>query len=70
MDAVKKATVYQRELWAKAEDEAMKAIIEAGVKVTTPDKSVFESQSKGMIEDLQNQDKELYDLAIEIKNAQ
>ena len=36
-------------------------------KVTTPDKSVFEGQSKSMIESLKNQDEALYNLAMKIK---
>jgi tripartite ATP-independent transporter DctP family solute receptor len=40
-EAVKKSVVYQRELWAKAETEALEAVEKAGVTVLRPDKAPF-----------------------------
>lgn len=67
MDAMKEATIYQRELWRKAEINALKIIKEAGVQVTKPDKTKFEEQSKKMIESLKEKNIELYNLVMEIK---
>ena len=69
MDAVDDATVHQRKLWKKAEQESLQAIKEAGVKVNYPDKSAFEAKSAAMIEELQTKDRELYELITEIKNV-
>ncbi|AOW20573.1 TRAP transporter substrate-binding protein [Urechidicola croceus] len=69
MDAVKEATVFQRELWAKAETEAMIKIEKAGVKVNTPDKSVFEKKSESMIHELKSQNPDLYELVNQIKSV-
>lgn len=35
---------YQRSLWQSASDEALKAVIEAGVEVTYPDKKAFQDK--------------------------
>ncbi|PCE64754.1 TRAP transporter substrate-binding protein [Sediminicola luteus] len=40
-EAVKKSVVYQRELWAKAETEALEAVEKAGVTILRPDKVPF-----------------------------
>ncbi len=70
MDAVKDTTVYQRELWAKAEKEALIEIEKAGVAVNRPDKSVFVKKSEGMITALKAKDEVLYNLVQEIKQAE
>lgn len=68
-EAVDEATDYQRELWAKAEKEAMAKIKNAGVEVTVPNKSVFEEKSKSMFEDLKKSKPELYKLVEQIKSV-
>lgn len=67
-DAVKDATVYQRELWAKAEEKAIEEIKKAGVKVNVPYKSLFVEKSKNMIQSLKEKDEALFKLANQIKN--
>lgn len=70
MDAVKDTTVFQRELWAKAEEEALIEIEKAGVAVNRPDKSIFIKKSEGMITALKAKDEVLYNLVQEIKQAE
>ena len=60
---------YQRKLWADAEHEALVAVIEAGVKVIQPDKSLFMDQVKGLYESYKD-DREIYRLINEIQNQQ
>lgn len=70
MEAVEEATVLQRELWEKAEWEALIEIEKAGVEVSYPDKSLFEEKAKPMLESLEEKNKHLYELVQEIKNTQ
>ena len=60
---------YQRELWAKAETEAIEAVQKAGVKVIRPDKSLFQDKVSMMYEDYKG-DKEIYKLIQKIKAVQ
>ncbi len=57
---------YQRELWAKAEAEAIEAVKKAGVTVVIPDKSLFEERVLLMYEDYKD-NKEIYELIKKIK---
>lgn len=69
MAAIKEATIYQRELWREAEDEAEKEILKAGVKIIRPEKENFEKKSEKMFEELKIENKELYQLVLDIKNV-
>jgi tripartite ATP-independent transporter DctP family solute receptor len=60
---------YQRELWAKAEAEAIEAVKKAGVTVVRPDKSLFEEKVLLMYEDYKD-NKEIYQLIQKIKAEQ
>ncbi len=42
--SVNKSVIYQRKLWAQAEDEALKQVQKAGVKIIKPDKSLFKAK--------------------------
>lgn len=66
-ESAREAAIKQRELWEAAEEEALEAILEAGVNVTYPDKDLFEAQSRPLIERLQTQNEELYNTIQEIK---
>ena len=55
------SVVYQRELWAKAETEALEEVQKAGVKIFRPDKSKFQEKVTSMYEDYKD-DKEIYSL--------
>ncbi|PTB97053.1 TRAP transporter substrate-binding protein DctP [Marivirga lumbricoides] len=70
MDAVEEATIYQRKLWKKAEEEALFEVKKAGVTVYYPDKDLFETLSSGMVKQLQKTDPEMYELIKEIKNVE
>ncbi len=47
-EAVNRSILYQRELWAQSEKEALDAVVAAGVTVTRPDKSPFMDQVGGV----------------------
>lgn len=40
------SVIYQRQLWAEAEAEALKVITEAGVKINYPNKALFAAKTK------------------------
>ena len=43
--AADSAAIYQAELWKRSEENALKAIVEAGVQITYPDKAVFSEKT-------------------------
>lgn len=57
---------YQRELWAKAENEALEAVKKEGVKVIRPNKTLFQDKVSIMYEDYKD-NKEVYELIQKIK---
>ena len=59
------AKLYQRKLWQEAEQEAIDAVIAAGVTVTRPDKTAFAAKTKVLFEDYKDQP-EKYQLIQEI----
>ena len=70
MEAVEEATVLQRKLWERAEEEALTEIEKAGVQVSYPDKELFEDKAKTMLRSLKEENRHLYELVQEIKNIQ
>lgn len=70
MEAVEEATVLQRKLWEDAEQEALVEIEKSGVKVSYPDKSLFEEKAKPMLKSLKEKNGHLYELVQEIKSVQ
>lgn len=66
-EAATESVVLQRKLWAEAEEEAMRVIQEAGVKVNRPDKSKFAEKVKPIYENYRDE-KEVYQLIQDIKN--
>lgn len=66
-EAANASAKYQRELWALAEEEALKAIKEAGVEVTYPDKSLFASKM-GPLDEVFAPKSEAFQLIQAIKN--
>ncbi len=48
--AVDNSVIYQRKLWLEAENEALKAVQEAGVEIIRPDKSLFSEKTKASLE--------------------
>lgn len=49
-EAVRRSVAYQRELWARAEAEALSRVEEAGVEIIRPEKAPFAAQSEGAYE--------------------
>ncbi len=66
-EAVDHSVNYQRILWQKAEQEAIAAIKESGVKVITPDRSLF-SEKLTSLYDAYKEDQQAFDLIEKIKN--
>lgn len=65
--AVNDAVIKQRELWAEAENEALKELKKAGVKIIYPDKTLFSEKVSGMYESFKSNPK-IYDYISRIKN--
>lgn len=64
--AVDASVVYQRELWAEAEVEALEAIQKSGVKIIRPDKIPFSEKTHQLYEEYQS-DKTLQTLIQQIR---
>lgn len=52
--AVDHSVVYQRELWADAEKEALEEVQKAGVTIIYPDKTLFSNEVKDVYAELEN----------------
>lgn len=68
--AVERAKVYQRKLWAQAEEEALAELKKEGVQFYYPDKSLFEDKVEVMLQSLADDDPEMYTLLNKIKDYQ
>lgn len=66
--AVKNSIKYQRKLWMKSEEEALKAVRGAGVEIIHPDKSLFANKVKGLYGQYQKET-EFYKLIQEIQET-
>lgn len=66
--AVDNSVVYQRELWAVAEKEALDEVQKAGVKIIYPDKTLFSSQVKDVYAQYKD-DKDMNSLIERIQNT-
>jgi tripartite ATP-independent transporter DctP family solute receptor len=67
-EAADESVVVQRELWKNAEVDALQAIKDAGVTVSTPDKAPFAKLVEPMYESFKNEP-EVYALIQRIRNA-
>ena len=67
--AVDVSVNYQRQLWAKAELEALEAVKEAGVTIIQPDKTIFKSKVESIYESYKN-DAQIYSLLKRIQESQ
>jgi len=65
--AANESSIYQRKLWTKAEDEALEAVIKAGVQVIRPDKSAFIDKIKPIYNGYKDDDI-IYDLITRIQS--
>ncbi|MEJ2543263.1 MAG: TRAP transporter substrate-binding protein DctP [Calditrichaceae bacterium] len=66
--AVDESVIHQKKLWKEATEEALKAVQEAGVKVTYPDKTPFLEAVKPMHDSYKGTP--IYDLIQEISNIE
>lgn len=66
-EAATESVDLQRKLWNEAEEEAMRVVKEAGVKVNRPDKRKFEEQVRPIYENYRDEP-EVYQLIQDIKN--
>jgi tripartite ATP-independent transporter DctP family solute receptor len=66
--SVKESVKYQRVLWAQAEEEALREVQKAGVKISRPDKSLFAEKVAGIYKDYE-QDIEIYPLIKRIQET-
>lgn len=53
-EAADEAAVYQRDLWATAEKEALEAVAAAGVEIIYPDKTLFAAKVSGLYDSFKN----------------
>jgi tripartite ATP-independent transporter DctP family solute receptor len=65
--AIDLSVPYQRELWIKSENESLKAVIDAGVVVSYPEKVAFQESTLPMFESFK-QDPEIEELIERIQN--
>ena len=68
-EAADEATIYQRKLWAEAEQEALDEVQKAGVEIIRPDKSLFAKQTMGIFDNYKDQP-EMYSLIQRIQAVQ
>lgn len=67
-EAADASVVYQRKLWAAAEEEALAAVQKAGVTVSRPDKAPFMEKVTSVYDAYKDND-EMYNLIQRIKNT-
>lgn len=67
-EAADEAAVHQRELWEAAELKALAAIKDEGVKITYPNKELFKEESDQIIEDLKENEPDMYAIIQKIKD--
>ena len=69
-EAADSSAKYQRQLWAEAEMEALRAVKEAGVTVIYPDKEPFMELTAPIYEQYKGTEPEFYKLIERIRNEQ
>lgn len=68
--AADSSAVYQRQIWAEAEEEALEVAREAGVEINYPDKEPFIEMTKPVYEQYRTSDPEFYKLIQRILDEQ
>lgn len=69
-EAADSSTVYQRQIWAEAEHEALQTVQDAGVEIIYPDKQLFIDKTAPIYEQFRISDPEFYDLIQSILDQQ
>lgn len=67
--AADSSKIYQREIWAEAEEEALETVQEAGVEVIRPDKEPFQEKAQTIYEEFKESEPEFYKLIQRIQNV-
>ncbi len=67
-ESVEESVKYQRILWAEAEEEALREVQKAGVKIIRPDKSLFAEKVQGIYEGYKD-DPEIFPLIQQIQET-
>ncbi len=69
IEAVQESAAYQRVLWQRSEQEALEAVVKAGVQIVRPDKSVFRDKVSKLGPELLD-DPKVLEVFYQIQNAQ
>ena len=67
-ESADESKTHQRKLWQAAEQEALNAVIAAGVEIIRPDKTLFAEKTKSLFDDYKDQP-EKYQLIQEIQSV-
>lgn len=67
-EAVNASVIYQRKLWADAENEALEEVKKAGVQIITPDKELF-SEKVGDLYEAYKDNEEVYEIIKKIQQT-
>jgi tripartite ATP-independent transporter DctP family solute receptor len=67
LESARESVSFQREVWARAVEESLEKVSEAGVTVIRPEKSAFSRETESILESYRDQP-ELYDLITKIRN--
>jgi tripartite ATP-independent transporter DctP family solute receptor len=67
LESARESVSFQREVWARAVEESLEKVSEAGVTVLRPEKSAFSRETESILESYRDQP-ELYDLITKIRN--
>ena len=65
-EAAYEATIYQRKLWAEAEQHALDEVQKAGVEIIYPDKTLFAEKTRSILESYKDKP-EMYQIIQEIQ---
>jgi len=66
-EAIDRSVPFQREMWIQSENESLRAVIEAGVEVSYPEKKIFQEATLPLYESF-SEDPEIAELIIRIRN--
>ncbi|SHF99504.1 tripartite ATP-independent transporter solute receptor, DctP family [Fodinibius roseus] len=66
-EAADSSKVYQRKIWAEAEQEALEVVKEAGIEVIRPDKEPFREKVEVIYEEFEQNEPEFFDLIQSIR---
>ena len=66
-EAIDRSVPFQRDMWIQSENESLRAVIEAGVEVSYPEKKIFQEATLPLYESF-SEDPEIAELIIRIRN--